>query len=51
MTTYIINIKSTMNTDDKIISKLMNVLINEGFVTERYLGINSKIIMAKKEIR
>lgn len=45
----IIHIKATMNTDDKVISELMNILIKYGFKTEKYLGITSKIIMAKQE--
>jgi hypothetical protein len=45
----IIHIKATQDTDDKVLSELMNILIKEGFRTEKYLGINTKIIMAKKE--
>jgi len=45
----IIHIKATQDTDDKIISELMNFLIKNGFTTEKYLGISSKIVMAKKE--
>jgi hypothetical protein len=44
----IIHIKSTNDTDDKILSELMNILIKHGFNTQKYIGINSKIIMAKK---
>jgi len=44
----VINIKATNDTDDEIISELMNILIKYGFITERYLGISSKIVMAKK---
>jgi len=45
-----IHIKSTNDTDDKILSELMNILIKNGFKTEKYLGIATKIIMAKKEL-
>ena len=45
----IIHIKTTIDTDDKIISELMNVLIKFGYKPEKYLGINSKIVMARKE--
>jgi len=48
-TKHIIQIKTTMDTEDKIISELMNILIKYGFKTEKYLGICSKIVMAKKE--
>lgn len=44
----IIHIKATHDTDDKILSELMNILIKNGFNTEKYLGIAHKIIMAKK---
>jgi len=44
-----IHIKTTIDVEDKVISELMNVLIKYGFKTEKYLGINSKIVMAKKE--
>ena len=44
-----IHIKTTNDTDDKILSELMNVLIKYGFKTEKYIGLNSKIIMARKE--
>lgn len=44
----IIHIKATMDTEDKILSELMNILIKSGFNTEKYLGIGNKIIMAKK---
>ena len=43
-----IHIKTTNDTDDKILSELMNVLIKYGFKTEKYIGLNSKIIMARK---
>lgn len=46
----IIHIKTTLDTNDKIISELINILIKNGFKTEKYLGITHKIIMAKKEI-
>ena len=42
-----IHIKATKDTDDKIISELMNILIKHGFETEKYLGINTKIVMSK----
>jgi hypothetical protein len=45
----IIHIKATKDTDDKILSELMNILTKYGFETEKYLGIASKIIMARKE--
>ena len=44
----IIHIKTTQDTDDKIISELMNILNKNGFKTEKYQGINSKIVMARK---
>lgn len=44
-----IHIKATNDTDDKILSELMNILIKNGFKTEKYLGQVSKIVMAKKE--
>jgi len=44
-----IHIKSTIRTDDKILSELMSVLMKYGFKTEKYLGMNSKIVMARKE--
>ena len=47
----IIHIKTTTDTDDKIISEIINILIKYGFETEKYLGLSSKIVMAKKEIR
>jgi hypothetical protein len=46
--TTTIHIKATTDTDDKIISELMNILIKYGFKTEKYLGITSKIIMARR---
>lgn len=46
-----IHIRTTEDTDNKIISDLMNILIKYGFKTEKYLGTNSKIVMAKKEIK
>ena len=45
----VIHIKSTVDVDDKIISELMNILIKHKFKTQKYLGISSKIVMAKKE--
>jgi hypothetical protein len=45
----VINIKTTLDVDDKIISELMNILIKYEFETEKYLGMNSKIVMAKKD--
>ena len=45
----VIHIKSTANTDDEIISELMNILIKYGYKTEKYLSITSKIVMARKE--
>lgn len=44
-----IHIKSTIDVEDKILSELMNILIKHDFKVEKYLGINSKIIMARKE--
>lgn len=44
-----INIQATADTDDRIISDLMDLLIKHGFSTEKYLGINRKIVMARKE--
>ena len=38
-----------MDTDDKILSELMNVLIKVGFTTEKYLGVATKIVIARKE--
>ena len=46
-----IHIKATIRTDDKIISELISILMKYGFKTEKYLGINSKIVMAKKELK
>jgi len=43
-----IHIKTTLDVDDKLISELMNILIKNGLKTEKYLGINSKIIMARE---
>jgi hypothetical protein len=43
-----IHIEATIDTDDKIISELMNILIKFGFTTEKYLGKASKIVMAKR---
>jgi|GEM_PF-3458012 hypothetical protein len=44
-----IHIKATTDVDDRVISELMNILIKFGFETEKYLGISSKIVMARKE--
>jgi len=44
-----IHIKATNDTDDKILSEIINILNKFGFSTEKYIGITSKIIMAKKE--
>jgi len=44
-----IHIRTSFDTDDKIISELMNILIKNGFKTEKYLGRAFKIVMAKKE--
>lgn len=44
-----IHIKTTLDADDKIISELINILIKNGFETEKYLSMASKIVMAKKE--
>lgn len=46
-----IHIKATQDTDDKILSELMNILIKNGFKTEKYIGITNKIVMARKEIQ
>lgn len=45
----VIHIKTTIDVDDKIISELMNILIKNGYTTEKYQGQASKIVMAKKE--
>ena len=45
----IIHIKATIDTDPKILSELINILSKFGFKVEKYLGISSKIIMARKE--
>ena len=47
----IIHIKATPDTDDKILAELMNILIKHGFATEKYLGLTTKIIMARKDDR
>jgi len=47
----VIHIKTTIDVDDKIISDLMNILMKYGFKTEKYLGMNSKIIMARKGVQ
>jgi hypothetical protein len=44
----IINIRATQDTDDTLISELMNLLIKHGFETEKYQGITYKIVMARK---
>lgn len=44
----IIHIKATHDTDDKVISELMNVLMKYGFKTEKYISVASKIVMARK---
>lgn len=44
-----IHIKATEDVDDNIISSLMNVLLKNKFKVEKYLGVKSKIVMAKKE--
>jgi hypothetical protein len=44
----IIYIKATNNVDDKILSKLMNTLIVEGYKVEKYLSMSHKIVMARK---
>lgn len=43
-----IHIKSTMDVEDKILSEMMNLLMKFGFKSEKYLGMNFKIVMAKK---
>jgi mannitol/fructose-specific phosphotransferase system IIA component len=45
----IIHIKITSNVKDELISDMMNLLIKNGFKTEKYLGQVGKIIMARKE--
>jgi hypothetical protein len=45
----VIYIKATMDISDEILSEMMNVLSKNGFKTEKYLGVNSKIVMARKE--
>jgi hypothetical protein len=44
-----IHIKATMDTDDRLLSEILNVLLRNGFKPEKYLGLNCKIIMAKRE--
>ncbi len=44
----IVHIKTSNKVDDNLISELMGVLIKYGFKTEKYLGIGSKIVMARK---
>ena len=43
----VIHIKATEDNDKEVISELMNVLIKNGFKTEKYLGICSIIVMAR----
>lgn len=43
-----IHIKVTDDTDDKIVSELMNILIKHGYKTEKYLGKNSKLVRGEK---
>jgi hypothetical protein len=43
----VIHIKATLDTEDKVLSELMNILIKYGFDTQKYLGMGHKIIMAK----
>ena len=45
----IIHIKATQDVDNEIICELGNILLKKGFIIERYMGINSKILMARKE--
>lgn len=49
--TTIIHIKTTIDAEDEIILELMNILTKHNFKVEKYLGIASKIVMAKKEIK
>ena len=50
MTSTTIHIQATQDTDDKLLSELMNLLIRNGFKTEKYLGLSkTKIVMARKE--
>jgi glycine betaine/choline ABC-type transport system substrate-binding protein len=42
-----IHITATIDVENEIISELMNILIKNGFKTQKYLGVNSKIVMAK----
>ena len=44
-----IHIKATTDIPDNILSELMNILIKYDFKTEKYLGLNSKIVMAKSK--
>jgi len=46
----IIHIKATIDVEDRLLSELMTLLLKNGFKPEKYLGLNSKIIMAKKEM-
>lgn len=45
-----IHIKATVDTQDNILSELMNVLIKYGYKTEKYLGMGSKIVMARSTV-
>lgn len=45
----IIHIKATLDTDDKVLSELINILIKNGFKPEKYMGMAYKIVMARKE--
>lgn len=47
----IIHIKASPTTDEKILSELMNILKKYEYKTEKYIGIASKIIMARKEVK
>ena len=44
-----IHIKATVDTEERVLSELINVLIKYKYKSEKYLGVTSKIIMARKE--
>jgi len=46
----IIHIKATLDVEDRLLSELMTLLLRNGFKPEKYLGLNSKIVMARKEV-
>lgn len=44
----IVHIKLTQEVDNSVMVELINLLQKYGFKTEKYLGMSSKIIMARK---